>query len=143
KPAEATSLLNSAATEAKQTKAYNTPWVVVRICRLLAQVGQYEPAEDLAKSISDTQAQAWARLAILRERLAAAKKTNAKAEDGWRDSVGDRTKCAAAAKAYEEVARHNAACGHEYPAMNNWEKGKVKPFGTAGIILGKEDRKAQ
>jgi hypothetical protein len=143
KPAEATSLLQTAAKEAKDGKAYSSPWTVIRICRLLAQAEKYVEAEDLAKSLSDSQAQAWARLTILRERLAAAKKSNSKAEDAWLDTVGDPTKLAAAAKAYEEMARHNAAVGHDYPAANNWEKGKVKPFGTAGTILGKEDKKAQ
>jgi hypothetical protein len=143
KPADAATLLLVAAKEAKEAKAYSSSWLVVRICRLLAQAEKVTEAEDLAKSVSDSQAQAWARLAILRERLAAAKKVNSKAEDGWLDSVGDPTKFAAAAKAYEEVARHNAAGGFPHPAVDTWEKGKVKPFGTAGIILGKDDKKAQ
>jgi hypothetical protein len=141
KPAEATTLLQAAAKEAKESKAYGSPWVAVRICRLLAQVGQFEPAEALAASIGDKQAQAWARLEILRGHLAAVK--GSKADDAWLDPVGDPMVLAAAAKAREEIARHNAANGQDYPAIINWEKGKVKPFGTAGTILGKEDRRGQ
>ena len=139
KPTEAVALLRLAAKEASDAKAYRSPWVAIRICRLLARAGQFDPAESLAASIADEQAKAWARLEILRGRLAAAK--DAKADDAWLDPIGDPTKLAAAAKAREEIARHNAAAGIAYPAVSTWEKGKVRPFGTAGTGLGKEDRK--
>jgi hypothetical protein len=137
-PAEAATLLEAAAKEAREAKAYNSPWMAVRICRLLAKAGRFDSAETLAASMSDSQAQSWARLEILRGRLASAK--GQKAEDAWLDSLGDATKLAAAAKAREEMARHNAAGGHSYPAMTTWEKGKVKPFGIAGNVLGIGDR---
>ena len=116
-----------------------TPWVGVRICRLLAKAGRFDKAEELASSqaLPDEEAKSWARLAILRGRL---EKAESKADDAWLDLIGDPTKLAAAAKAREEIARHNAAKGQDYPAMANWEKGKVKPFGVAGTLLGRLEK---
>jgi hypothetical protein len=138
-PNEAASWLETAANEAKTAKALSSPWVGVRICRLLAKAGKHDAAEALAASsaMADEEAKSWARLEILRARLAQAQKQ--KADDAWLDLIGDATKLGAAAKAREDIARHNAAGGHDYPAMANWEKGKVKPFGVAGTILGKGD----
>jgi hypothetical protein len=65
-----------------------------------------------------------------------------KADDTWLDAIGDPAKLAAAAKAREEIARHNAANGQDYQAtVKSWPSGSVRPFGTAGLILGKQDRK--
>ncbi len=138
KPSEAVTLLQAAAKEASEAKAYSTPWVVVRICRLLAKAGQYDSAEALATTLSNAEAKGWARLEILRGRLAAAK--DSKADDAWLDPIGDPTKLAAAAQAREEIARHNAAAGIDYPGITLWEKGKVRPFGIAGTVLGRDDR---
>jgi hypothetical protein len=116
------------------------PSVGVRVCRVLARFGKFDAAEELAKKLPDAQTQSWARLEVLRGRLAQAK--GQKAEDAWLDPVGDPLKEPAAAKAREEIARHNAAHGHDYQAIvKTWEAGKVRPFGTAGRILGLGDKK--
>jgi hypothetical protein len=65
-----------------------------------------------------------------------------KADDGWLDPVGDPAKSAAAAKAREVIARHNAAQGFgDYQSVvKKWPIGSVRPFGTAGLVLGQLDR---
>ena len=64
-----------------------------------------------------------------------------KADDSWLDQVGDPAKLGAAVKAREEVARHNMAKGHKYDdTVKGWTKGVARPFGLAGIVLGRDDR---
>jgi predicted negative regulator of RcsB-dependent stress response len=137
KPTEAAGLLDAAVTQAKA----GTPstWVVVRLCRLLAKAGKFEAAESLMPGLPDEPARSWARLEILRGRLAT---TTGKADDSWLTPVGDPTKSPAAAKAHEEIARHNASVGAgDYQAtVKTWPSGTVQPFGTAGLVLGRLDR---
>jgi predicted negative regulator of RcsB-dependent stress response len=138
KPTEAAGLLDSAVAQAKA----GTPstWLVVRLCRLLAKAGKFEAAESLVPSLTEEASKSWARLEILRGRLAAA--GNGKAEDSWLSPLGDPTKSAAAAKGHEELARHNAAVGvADYQTtVKGWPAGTVRPFGTAGLTLGQQDR---
>lgn len=138
KPTEAAPLLDAAVGAAKQ----GTPstWVVARLCRLLAKVGKFDVAESLMSVLPDEPAKSWARLEILRGRLAAA--GTGKADDSWLTPLGDPTKSPAAAKAHEEIARHNAAIGAgDYQAtVKTWPSGTVQPFGMAGLILGRQDR---
>jgi hypothetical protein len=137
RPAEAAALLEVAVRDLKETKGIVSPWVGIRLCRLLTRAGRAEVAELAAKELTDD-AKGWAYLEILRARLAAAK--GAKAEDAWLDPLGDPTKSAAAAKGREEMARYSATHGHEYQGvMRSWDK-QVQPFGVAGTILGREDR---
>jgi hypothetical protein len=139
RPAEAATLLEAAMKDVKETKAIVSPWVGIRVCRLLAKAGRPELAELAAKELSDD-AKGWAHLEILRGKLAAAK--DAKVEDSWSDPLSDPTKSAAAVKAREEMARHNSLHGHDYQGViKSWDKA-VQPFGTAGTILGREDRKS-
>jgi len=137
-PAEAATMLEAAANlAAKDARGQVSPWVGIRLCRLLGKAGRFDLAESVAGSLSDEQAKSWARLEALRGRLAQAK--SQKGEDGWLDTVGDPTKHAAAAKAREELARHNAAvgAGGEYQVtVKSWPKGTVRPFGLAGLVLG-------
>jgi hypothetical protein len=66
-----------------------------------------------------------------------------KGDDAWLEPIGDSTKLAAAAKAREVMARHNAAAGRgaEYQdVVKKWTPGTVRPFGTAGLVLGQLDR---
>ena len=112
------------------------------MCRLLGKLGKFDLGESVAKSLADEQSQGWAQLEVLRGKLAQDKKK--KADDAWLDAVGNPSNIAAAAKAREEIARHNSAAGENYSAnVKSWEKGKVQPFGTAGIVLGDLDRKAR
>jgi hypothetical protein len=97
-------------------------------------------AESLIPGLPDEPSKSWARLEILRGRLAAA--GTGKAEDSWLQPIGDPAKSPAAARAHEEIARHNAAAGvADYQTtVKGWPKGTVQPFGSAGLILGRQDR---
>lgn len=136
--ADASALTEQAAGLIRKDPTVVRPSVAIRACRVMGRLGQFDSAEALAAKL-DPQAQGWARLEILRGRLAQAK--TQKADDTWLDAVGDPTKLPPAAKAYEEVARHNAATNNENQAkIKSWEKGTVRPFGVAGTILGRGDR---
>jgi predicted negative regulator of RcsB-dependent stress response len=137
-PGEAGALAELAATHAKA--ATLSPWVQIRICRLLARAGKFEPAESLAATLADEQSRSWARLEILRGKLTQAG-TN-RAEDAWLQPVGDPAKLPAAAKAQEDLARHNAAigAGDDHQKTVSELPGLARPFGTAGLILGRQDR---
>jgi ribosomal protein S27E len=139
-PGEATPLLVDASKALKDVKGLVSPWVSVRVCRLLARVGQFDEAESLAASLSDNEAKAWGRLEALRGRLEGMK--GQKADDGWLGPIGDPSKSAAAAKAHEVIARYNAAQGFgDYQGVvKKWPIGTVRPFGTAGLVLGQLDR---
>jgi ribosomal protein S27E len=145
-PGEAGPLLTEAAKILKDVKGSVSPWVSVRACELMAKLGQDAEAESLAASLPDEATKAWGRLAVLRGRLEALKGKKSKGDDSWLDAVGDPTKSAAAAKAREVMARHNAADGFagEYGGVvKKWPGGTVRPFGTAGIVLGQLDRREQ
>jgi predicted negative regulator of RcsB-dependent stress response len=138
---EAGPVLVDASKTLKGAQGVVSPWVSIRVCRLLGRAGQFEEAESLAASLPDDQTKAWARLEALRGRLEAAK--DKKADDAWLDPIGDPTKLAAAAKAREAIARHNAAAGFggDYQGVvKRWPAGTVRPFGMAGIVLGQLDR---
>lgn len=139
---DAVGFLESAAGLLKnEAKGTVSPWIVARVARHLAQVGRAEAGELLAASLADEAARSWARLGVLRGRLAQGK--DAKGDDTWLDSIGDPTKFPAAAKAREDMARHNARVGSggDYrTAVKSWPKGTVRPFGEAGLILGGLDR---
>lgn len=140
-PGEAGPVLVDASKTLKGAQGVVSPWVSIRVCRLLGRAGQFEEGESLAASLPDDQTKAWARLGALRGRLETMK--DKKAEDAWLDPIGDPTKLTAAAKAREVVARHNAAAGFagDYQGVvKNWTAGSVRPFGMAGIVLGQLDR---
>jgi hypothetical protein len=138
---EAVPVLTEASKTLREVQGSVSPWVSVRVCRLLARAGQTEEAEALAASLPDEQSKSWGRLAALRGRLDTLKEK--KADDAWLEAIGDPAKLAAAAKAREEIARHNAREGFagEYEkVVKKWPIGSVRPFGTAGIVLGVLDR---
>ena len=139
-PADAAEMLTEAAEQLEGTKAQGGHWVAMRVCRGLGKLGKFDQADKLANSLTDEQAKAWAKLEVVRGRLAARK--GEKADDSWLDAVGDPAKLGAAIKAREEVARHNAANGQTYDnVVKGWPKGTAKPFGLAGIVLGQDDRR--
>jgi hypothetical protein len=140
--AEAAGLLEAAASLLKnEAKGTVSPWIVARVAKHLAQVGRAEVGESLAASLADEAARSWARLGVLRGRLLQGKDT--KGDDTWLDPIGDPVKLPAAAKAREDMARHNARVGSggDYQTtVKSWPKGTVHPFGVAGLILGGLDR---
>lgn len=137
---EAGDMLTEAAGLLEAMKSPATDRVAIRVCRGLGKLGKFDVADKLANSLTDEQAKAWAKLEVVRGRLTDAK--GKKADDAWMDGVGDPTKVAAAVKAHEEVARHNAANDQDYKkAIDGWAKGTLRPFGLAGTILGIEDKK--
>ena len=139
-PAEAAEMLTEAAELLEKNTSVATPWVAMRVCRGLGKLGKFEPADKLANSLTDEQAKAWAKLEVVRGRLAGKKEE--KADDSWLDAVGDPAKLGAAVKVREEVARHNAANGQTYDnVVKGWPKGTARPFGLAGIVLGQDDRR--
>ena len=100
-----------------------------------------DEAEALAASLPDDQTKAWGRLAVLRGRLEAM--ADQRGDVAWLEPIGDPTKLAAAAKAREVMARHNAAAGHGgdyHNVVKKWTPGTVRPFGMAGLVLGQLDR---
>ena len=138
-PTEAAEMLEGAARLlGGDARGQLSPWITVRVCRLLGRVGKADTADTLADTISDPQVKAWAKLEVMRGRLSLLK--DQQGHDAWLDEVGDPTKSAAAAKAREELARHNAAVDLGYlETVNAWTKGNVRPFGLAGLILGQQD----
>ncbi|HEX3152424.1 MAG TPA: hypothetical protein VHR66_30400 [Gemmataceae bacterium] len=133
-------LLDAAKLLKGEVKGSVSPWVSIRVCRLLAKGGQPDEAESLAASLPNEELKAWARLEILRGRLS---QTKGKADDAWVEAVGDPVKVAAAGVAREEIARHNARAGFggDYQSLvKKWTPGTVRPFGVAGIVLGGLDR---
>ena len=138
-PTEATPILVEAAKTLKEAQGTISPWVSIRVCRLLGRTGQFDEAESLAATLPDEQTKAWGRLEALRGRLESLKE---KGNDSWLEPIGDPTKFAAAAKAREVMARHNAAAGigGEYQGLvRKWPQGTVRPFGMAGLVLGQLD----
>jgi hypothetical protein len=123
---------------APDAKGQVTPWVIIRACRVLARAGKPDEAEKLADSLPDAQSKAWGKLEAMRGRMLQGK--DKKGDDQWLDSVGDPTKQLAAAKAREELARHNAKLDGSYQkAVELWTRGTIRPFGYAGIVLGQQD----
>jgi hypothetical protein len=139
-PTEAAEMLTEAAAMLETNRSPATPAFAIRVCRGLGKLGKLDVADKLANSVTDEQSKAWAKLEVVRGRMLNAK--GSKAEDAWLDAVGDPAKLGAAIKVREEVARHNAANGHEYDkTIKGWAKGTQRPFGMAGTILGREDGK--
>jgi hypothetical protein len=119
-----------------------SPWMPVQICRILGKAGKFDKAEEVISKMPGNMAQSWARLEVFRGKLSQLAATKGKAEGSLLTPVGDPKTVPAAAKAHEELARHNAFYGHDYEAViKTWEKGTVKPFGMAGTVLGKQDKK--
>jgi len=140
-PAKAAEMLKAAAELLKgEAKGLVSPIIVARVCKQLTYLDHADLADSLAGAQPDESSKGWARLGVLRGRLLLSK--DKKADDAWLATIGDPAKVAAAAKAHEEIARHNAANGQDYQAtVKSWPSGSVRPFGTAGLILGKQDRK--
>jgi len=136
---KAADLLKAAAELIKgEAKGQISTGITARVCQQLTLAGQDQAAESLAASLPDDSSKSWGRLSILRGRLPLL--NGAKADDAWLEPIGDPAKLPAAAKAREEIARYNAANGHDYQGtVKSWPRGITQPFGSAGLILGRDD----
>jgi DNA-directed RNA polymerase subunit RPC12/RpoP len=116
-------------------------WVMVRAVEAAAKVNKTDAAQTILEAIKDEGVRSWARLEILRARLAAQPKQ--KADETWVETVSDPTRATlAAAIARAEVARHNAAAGESSytRTVEAMGKGVLRAFGYAGTALGNQDR---
>ena len=142
-PGEAAPALDAAAAvlaQIPQGKAV-PPWLGYRLAQLAARAGKVELAQQFANAIPEEGVRPWARLEILRARLAAQPKQ--KGEDGWLKDFGEPAQpTAAQALAHEAFARHSTAAGYSEIAktVEGWKQ-PLKAFGQAGITLGQQDRK--
>jgi len=116
------------------------PWLMIRVAGLAARAGRLDAANGVVDTINDDSAKSWAKLEVLRGRLAALKD---KGEDSWLDVLGDPSKPKVVqGLGREEMARHNAAVGESgYPkVVDTWPKA-MRAFGQAGTALGEQDRR--
>ena len=116
-------------------------WVTLRLVELAARLNKMEAVQTALDSMKDESVKSWARLEVLRIKLASQPK--ARADETWVESI-DRPETAAlpAALARMEVSRHNAAAGEtNYTrSIEAFPKGTIRPFGYAGTALGAQDR---
>jgi tetratricopeptide (TPR) repeat protein len=116
------------------------PWLMIRVAGLAARAGKVEAANAVVEVIGDDSAKSWAKLEVLRGRLAAQKE---KGDDTWLDALGDPSKPKVVqGLGREELARHNAAVGEGAYAkiVDAWPKA-MRAFGQAGTALGEQDRR--
>ncbi len=119
-------------------------WSISRLAEIAFRAGKPEQAEELMESIKDDGIKSWARLEILRMRLAALGK--AKADEAWLEQLPPTEKPnVAQALQRAEMARHNAAAGESsyIRSVQAMPKGTIQPFGFAGTALGLQDRKTK
>jgi hypothetical protein len=113
---------------------------MIRVAGLAARAGKVEAASAVVEVIGDDSAKSWAKLEVLRGRLAAQKE---KGDDAWLDALGDPSKPKVVqGLGREELARHNAAVGESAYAkvVDTWPKA-MRAFGQAGTALGEQDRR--
>ncbi len=139
-PPEVGELLDKAALMMNgDSKNTISPWWTIRACRLFGRIGKAPRVNEVADFSTNEQARGWAKVEGLRARYNV--DHTVQAEEGWADAVGDSAKLVAAAKARELVARQNAGIDNSFKrTVDAWPKGTVRPFGTAGLVLGQQDR---
>ncbi len=116
-------------------------WALARFAELAARAGKMDAAQKFIDAIEDDSVRAWAKLDVLRVKLAGRPKQ--KADDSWLESIADPAQASVAqAMAVAEVARHNAAAGESSytRTVDSLPKGTIRPFGMAGTALGNQDR---
>jgi hypothetical protein len=117
-------------------------WQMHRIVELCARANKLDKAQVVLDAIKDPSVKAWARLEMLRIKLA--KQTQEKADEQFVEGLAEPADASllAAVIARAEVARHNAVAGESNYTrqIENWPKGSIRPFGYAGTALGRQDR---
>ncbi|MEZ6140166.1 MAG: hypothetical protein R3B84_06300 [Zavarzinella sp.] len=123
---------------AKTTTNDLTPEQSLGCLNILARFGPVSQMEAIVARIPDAPTKSWGKLIVMRNRFQPDAPTVAKSDV---DSIGDPEKDFAAANALLELARFKASIGE-----SNFSKevavlstGKVRPFGTVGLILGQLD----
>ena len=128
--AEAAEMLTEAAglLEGNTSPAVN--WVAIRVCRGLGKLGKFEPADKLANPLTDEQAKAWAKLEVVRGRLADKKGDKA-------DDSGPTRSATRQAGGRVKARRWPGWPRTKYDDRQGVAKGRP-PFGLAGIVLGRD-----
>ncbi|MCE9533333.1 MAG: hypothetical protein K8T89_19735, partial [Planctomycetes bacterium] len=117
-------------------------WLLARIAELATIAKKTELAATMLESIKDDEVRAWAKLDMIRVKLAA--QTKQKADDSLLDALAEpKNAPLAAGLARAEIARHQAALGDSayQRSVEIMAKGMIRPFGYAGTALGTQDRK--
>jgi len=113
------------------------PWLLVRGVELATRANKTEAGQILLDAIKDESIKSWARLEVLRVKLAGQRQK--KADDKWLEAIPDPADARLApALAQAEFARHNTNAGEKFDA-DSLPKGTIRPFGYAGIALGRQD----
>jgi hypothetical protein len=132
----------AAMTQATTKDTQQSSWQMHRIVELCGRANKFDKAQLVLDSIKDPSVRAWAKLELLRIKLASQAKQ--KADEQFVDPLADPPESTqlAAAIARADVARHNAVAGENSYArqVEGWPKGTIRPFGYAGTALGKQDR---
>ena len=135
KPEEVGPILEDIVSNLKPGAIANS-WALVRAVELAVRANKMEAAQTILEAIDDEQVRSWAKLEILRLKLAGREKGIEK----WLEAIPEPPDARLApAIAEAEVARHNKAAGENFDA-ESLPKGTVRPFGYAGIALGAQDR---
>lgn len=117
-------------------------WLMHRIVELCGRANKMDKAQLVLDVIKNPSVKAWARLELLRLKLA--KQTQDKADEQFVEALAEPADASLlpALIARTEVARHNAVAGESGYArqIENWPKGSVRPFGYAGTALGRQDK---
>jgi hypothetical protein len=143
KSGEAVAIIDAVAKSLKSEfkDAPQSGWLLVRAVEVAAKAGKMDAVQALLDSIKNPAVNSWARLGVLRLKLADQAKQ--RADETWVEAITDpSTVSVAAALARAEVARHNAAAGdNSYTKLvEGMTKGTIRPFGYAGTALGQQDR---
>jgi hypothetical protein len=117
------------------------PWLLARGAELAARAGKMAAVQPILDAINDDSVRSWAKLDVLRVKLAGQRKQ--KADESWLEAIAQPEQATLAqALAQAEVARHNLAAGESSytRSVEALPKGIIRPFGYAGIALGIQDR---
>ncbi len=119
-----------------------SPWQMHRVVELYAKANKWDKAQAVHDSIKDASVRSWARLEMLRVKLAGQGKQ--KADEQYLEALAQSpgTSALPVAIGRAEVARHNAAAGESgyLRTVEAMPKGTIRPFGYAGTALGRQDR---
>jgi len=117
------------------------PWLLACYVDLAVKAKKPEVANLLIDAIKDEMVRSWARLTVVRGKIAAAGKE--KAEDSMLEPIANPPAAPLAALLSQaELARHQAFVGESAygRVVKALSKNIIQPFGYAGTALGNQDR---